>query len=98
MGGLRSSCGIQFEIMGSETTQHYKEMTRSKRKLKDMPPKTKLASTDNLTDVNWNVRPGYRRRKLQEEMRRQRSLITDDVLNQFLEERPSTSKIQVEEE
>ncbi|KAG1503778.1 hypothetical protein G6F54_001436 [Rhizopus delemar] len=98
MGGLRSSCGIQFEIMGSETTQHYKEMTRSKRKLKEMPPKTKLASTDNLADVNWNVRPGYRRRKLQEEMRRQRSLMTADVLNQFLEERPSTSKIQVEEE
>ncbi|PHZ11973.1 uncharacterized protein RHIMIDRAFT_237792 [Rhizopus microsporus ATCC 52813] len=90
MGGLRSSCGIQFEMMGSEATQQYKEMARNKKQ-KSLFGGSKTQSSLMTSDVNWNVRAGYRRRKLQDEMRKQRSLAFDSdvVLNT-----PSTSKVE----
>ncbi|KAI9271970.1 Fusaric acid resistance protein-like-domain-containing protein [Sporodiniella umbellata] len=83
MGGLRSSCGIQFEIMGSEAAQKYRQMARNNR----MKNKRTLASEN---DIKWNVRAGYRRRKLQDEMRKQKSAPLED-LDTFLN-KPSTSK------
>lgn len=125
MGGLRSSCGIQFEIMGSEATKQYKEQSRQKKKNKQQQ-KSKLAAplksasaalfgtgtgtagistnakrrnsaaklsqsfmpASTLNDTNWNVRAGYRRRKLQDEMRRQKtfsaSAKVNDKFDQFL--------------
>ncbi|KAI8973011.1 Fusaric acid resistance protein-like-domain-containing protein [Pilobolus umbonatus] len=77
MGGLRSSCGIQFEIMGSEKTKQYKEMARKKRKMYSafrqasnlfVPQKPAVVG-----ETNWNVRAGYRRRRFQEEIRRQKA-------------------------
>lgn len=132
MGGLRSSCGIQFEIMGSEATKQYKEMSRKKKldKKKDdfkryassplMSASAALFGTNNrpasfaaapirrnsvkfsqsfvpastLNDTNWNVRAGYRRRKLQEEMRKQRSFMdsaANDRFDQFLKQRNMAS-------
>ncbi|KAI8059981.1 Fusaric acid resistance protein-like-domain-containing protein [Gilbertella persicaria] len=117
VGGLRSSCGIQFEIMGSEATKQYKEMSRNKKKKKqtrsiatnvfgsNTHPPSKLsqsfvpASTFD-EDTSWNVRAGYRRRKLQDEMRRQKTFMSrsDDQLEDFLNHVPSTSQPVVEEQ
>jgi hypothetical protein len=106
MGGLRSSCGIQFEMMGSEATQRYKEMARKKRlnasfkaasnalfftsnvsrsikvnsKTSNQNAFDRLSksyippSNLDMPDQSWNVRPGYRRKKLQDEMRRQKTM------------------------
>ncbi|KAI8079169.1 hypothetical protein BDF21DRAFT_36450 [Thamnidium elegans] len=124
MGGLRSSCGIQFEIMGSEATKQYKESSRHKKNKKhtklsasplmsasaalfgtaknygSMPfnidkrrNSAKLSQSfvpaSTLNDTNWNVRAGYRRRKLQDEMRKQRTFVSksDDKFDQFLKSR-----------
>ncbi|KAI8355698.1 Fusaric acid resistance protein-like-domain-containing protein [Blakeslea trispora] len=128
MGGLRSSCGIQFEIMGSEATKQYKEMARNKKKNKRQQQfessNLKSASTGifkinpgrfnntsnklsqsyvppSALDGNdhyhsgWNVRAGYRRRKLQDEMRRQKTFMSrsDDAFEDFPSRHnlPSTS-------
>ncbi|RCI05716.1 hypothetical protein CU098_007131 [Rhizopus stolonifer] len=88
MGGLRSSCGIQFEIMGSEATQQYKQISRNK-KMKHS------GSMADENDVKWNVRAGYRRRKLQDEMRKQKSLVLGDG-DSFIE--PSISKVYSQDE
>lgn len=133
MGGLRSSCGIQFEIMGSEATKQYKEMSRKRKKekanRKGGPFSTasaaifgstksntmngerrrsaaKLsqsfvpASSSGINDTNWNVRAGYRRRKLQDEMRKQRTMFkSDDRFDAFLNNKrnnkPSTSYAEI---
>ncbi|KAI8975478.1 Fusaric acid resistance protein-like-domain-containing protein [Mycotypha africana] len=91
MGGLRSSCGIQFEIMGSEATKKFKELAREKKKKKQS--QINLFSTASGAFNNWNVRAGYRRRKLQEEMRRQRSFFSrsDEHLNHILKTRSTTA-------
>jgi dsDNA-binding SOS-regulon protein len=130
MGGLRSSCGLQFEIMGSEATKQYKESSRQKKKNKKQKSPLKSASTalfktnankrrnsaaklsqsfvpsSTLNDTNWNVRAGYRRRKLQDEMKRQRTFSTKvpgDQFDQFLNKvnsqfEASTSSNAIEEE
>ncbi|KAI9363139.1 Fusaric acid resistance protein-like-domain-containing protein [Pilaira anomala] len=117
MGGLRSSCGIQFEIMGSEATQQYKESSRHKKQNKKNNKASTLRNASaalfgtpstpfnmntkrrnsaklsqsfvpasTLNDTNWNVRAGYRRRKLQDEMRKQRTVVSqsDDKFDEFL--------------
>lgn len=150
MGGLRSSCGLQFEIMGSEATKQYKEFSRQKKQQQQQRKRslvknasaalfgTSFSSNNNksygsikrrntaattgatannkysqsfvpvssaLNDTadNWNVRAGYRRRKLQDEMRKQKTFISksDDKLDQLLSNYnnsakylPSTSKQQ----
>ncbi|OBZ89088.1 Protein BRE4 [Choanephora cucurbitarum] len=129
VGGLRSSCGIQFEIMGSEATKQYKEMSRNKKQKKKRqqqftPSPFKSASTgifkanpgrsNNVSSKlsqsyvppsaldgndpyhpSWNVRAGYRRRRLQDEMRRQKTFMSrsDDMFDDFLKpnDLPSTS-------
>lgn len=143
MGGLRSSCGIQFEIMGSEATKQYKETTRKKRtkkqlsRLSESPlihasavlfgTKNYGSTTTNandkkrstaklaqsyvpptaLNDTNWNVRAGYRRRKLQDEIRKQKTFASksDDRFDEFLKKHrqgkymdPSSSSTPDEEE
>lgn len=123
MGGLRSSCGIQFEIMGSEATKQYKEMSRQKRLDKRKKDFKRYATSplvsasaalfgkndgsntstaaptrgdsvqlsqsfvpaSTLNDTNWNVRAGYRRRKLQDEMRKQRPF-SNDRFDEFLKQ------------
>ncbi|KAI9476242.1 MAG: Fusaric acid resistance protein-like-domain-containing protein [Benjaminiella poitrasii] len=95
MGGLRSSCGIQFEVMGSEATKQYKKMMRERKKQKgttrfDASSPRNLTSTASSPGLNnnannWNVRAGYRRRKLQDQMRKHRKALTvDDSFDQFL--------------
>lgn len=125
MGGLRSSCGIQFEIMGSEATKQYKDMSRERKKKKANrkgPFSTASAAifgtknntfngerrrnsvklsqsfvpASTINDTNWNVRAGYRRRKLQDEMRKQRTFVSKsgDQFDEFLKKKsnmPSTS-------
>ncbi|CEP12732.1 hypothetical protein [Parasitella parasitica] len=119
MGGLRSSCGIQFEIMGSEATKKYKEMSRKRKKDKakqknpfstasaaifgtrnSVPISERRRSSTKKTqsfatnDNKWNVRAGYRRRKLQDEMRRHRTTLSSsgDQFDKNLENNmPSTS-------
>ncbi|CAO3651153.1 unnamed protein product [Mucor fragilis] len=130
MGGLRSSCGIQFEIMGSEATKQYKEMSRKRKKEKaDRKGPFSTASAaifgtksttmngerrrnsvklsqsfvpaSTINDTNWNVRAGYRRRKLQDEMRKQRTFMSrsDDGFDAFLhnkrKNKPSTSYAEI---
>ncbi|GAN06647.1 conserved hypothetical protein [Mucor ambiguus] len=130
MGGLRSSCGIQFEIMGSEATKQYKDMSRKRKKEKaDRKGPFSTASAaifgtknntmngerrrsaaqlsqsfvpaSTINDTNWNVRAGYRRRKLQDEMRRQRTFTSssDDRFDAFLNNKrnnkPSTSYAEI---
>ncbi|KAI7901238.1 Fusaric acid resistance protein-like-domain-containing protein [Cokeromyces recurvatus] len=92
MGGLRSSCGIQFEVMGSEATKRYKQMMSERKKQKYN--NNQIRSSSNLISPglnqdsnNWNVRAGYRRRRLQDQMRKQRKLNmsqTNDRFDQFL--------------
>ncbi|KAI8647098.1 Fusaric acid resistance protein-like-domain-containing protein [Parasitella parasitica] len=99
MGGLRSSCGIQFEVMGSEATKKYKEMSRKrkKEKAKQKGPSIKKSQSlapEAVNDTNWNVRAGYRRRKLQDEIRKHRSSLSrsDDQFNDYQQNnKPSTS-------
>ncbi|KAI8367685.1 Fusaric acid resistance protein-like-domain-containing protein [Radiomyces spectabilis] len=60
IGGLRSSCGLQFEHMTSRHTQG------------QTSPKLNRSFTSADT---WNVRAGFRRRKLQDNLRRQRTAV-----------------------
>ncbi|OAD05717.1 hypothetical protein MUCCIDRAFT_34259, partial [Mucor lusitanicus CBS 277.49] len=56
MGGLRSSCGIQFEIMGSEATKQYKEMSRTSSSKQGALPKLNEdedAEEDSASLINF---------------------------------------------
>ncbi|OAD77430.1 hypothetical protein PHYBLDRAFT_179854 [Phycomyces blakesleeanus NRRL 1555(-)] len=67
VGGLRSSCGLQFEVMGAKPTN-----------------RRNLYKRAQVSESSWNIRAGYRRRKLEHEMRRQRtstSYVADDEHN-----------------
>ncbi|KAI8081545.1 Fusaric acid resistance protein-like-domain-containing protein [Halteromyces radiatus] len=65
IGGLRSSCGLQFELINRPSTQGKRKPQRSKT-IVGTP------ETSNPTET-WNVRAGYRRRKMQDELKRQRT-------------------------
>lgn len=70
VGGLRSSCGLQFERM-SEQDKEKRTSSNSSWKLLRRVNGRRSQTTDATT---WNIKPGYRRRKLENEMRRQRSM------------------------
>lgn len=69
VGGLRSSCGIQFEHI-SNTKTNQKAMSASLHQ-----SNKRSRSVDGGI---WNVRAGYHLRKLQDEIRRQKTMILDD--------------------
>ncbi|KAI8136713.1 Fusaric acid resistance protein-like-domain-containing protein [Fennellomyces sp. T-0311] len=71
VGGLRSSCGIQFErIGGAEGAKQAMSagLHTSNRRRKP---------EQNDSDGVWNIRAGYHRRKFQEEIRRQKTMLDD---------------------
>ncbi|KAI9314607.1 Fusaric acid resistance protein-like-domain-containing protein [Dichotomocladium elegans] len=69
VGGLRSSCGIQFERMTNE--QEGKGLRRAKDRLKSSSMSKQRRKRHGET---WSIRPGYRRRMLENEMRRQKTI------------------------
>ncbi|KAI9323263.1 Fusaric acid resistance protein-like-domain-containing protein [Dichotomocladium elegans] len=71
VGGLRSSCGLQFEHI-SRTKPNRRAMSASLHK-----SGKRSHSADGGT---WNVRAGFHRRRLQDEMRRQKTMILDNNL------------------
>ncbi|KAI8982993.1 Fusaric acid resistance protein-like-domain-containing protein [Pilobolus umbonatus] len=58
MGGLRSSCGIQFEQMKHEPKSNVKKFMRKSRAYKN-------------TKETWNIRADHNRRKLEDGMRKE---------------------------
>ncbi|CAO3590642.1 unnamed protein product [Absidia cylindrospora] len=84
VGGLRSSCGIQFNYINNKdqpqdnTTQNasaqYSDhvMTPSSTTGQRYQPSDHAQSPVIASDA-WSIRPGYRRRQLETEMKRQRS-------------------------
>ncbi|KAI9278480.1 Fusaric acid resistance protein-like-domain-containing protein [Phascolomyces articulosus] len=69
VGGLRSSCGLQFERM-STTQQQQENARKSKNRLQRSREKRKAKSAGG----EWNIRASYRRRRLENEMRRQKTM------------------------
>ncbi|KAI9269284.1 Fusaric acid resistance protein-like-domain-containing protein [Phascolomyces articulosus] len=77
VGGLRSSCGIQFERIGTRSDPERQAMSaglHTKRKPKDR----------HDSDGIWNIRAGYHRRKFQDEIRRQKTMIDDHQLHRTM--------------
>ncbi|KAI7853809.1 Fusaric acid resistance protein-like-domain-containing protein [Circinella umbellata] len=69
VGGLRSSCGLQFERMSAQQSQQ--DISRkAKSRLQRSKDKKKVKSAEG----EWNIRAGYRRRRLENEMRRQKTI------------------------
>ena len=69
VGGLRSSCGIQFERIGTQSDPERQAMSaglHTKRK-----PKKDYHDSDGI----WNIRAGYHRRKFQDEIKRQKTMM-----------------------
>ncbi|CAO3632466.1 unnamed protein product [Cunninghamella blakesleeana] len=91
MGGLRSSCGLQFEIINRDQSQQQDNQTSSTignvPKGNSSKSNLKRSSTMGLTSSNtkknevWNVRAGYRRRKMQDHLRRQKTMASYLDLN-----------------
>lgn len=90
MGGLRSSCGLQFELINRDQLQQPLQQQQENQK----SPTTRDISKGSSTKINnsikrsstmglprpnpkkteiWNVRAGYRRRKMQDHLRRQKT-------------------------
>lgn len=63
VGGLRSSCGLQFDRINKKPDLRKRSSTAKLRKSKSDPE----------AEI-WSIRAGYRRRKLEHEMRRQKTL------------------------
>ncbi|KAF7728169.1 hypothetical protein EC973_006563 [Apophysomyces ossiformis] len=76
VGGLRSSCGLQFDLMSSKHDEgpRYKQSGPSAEY--DRNAKTTKANT--VPAETWNIRAGYRRRKLEHEMRRQKTMLSEN--------------------
>jgi hypothetical protein len=86
VGGLRSSCGLQFEkmkngkVQGSTAPNNQSLDSLMEEGTQNKPPPKRsrtLARTLSLLPQpkeadTWNVRAGYSRRKLQDEMKRQK--------------------------
>ncbi|KAI8581066.1 hypothetical protein K450DRAFT_234472 [Umbelopsis ramanniana AG] len=100
VGGLRSSCGLQFEKMKNGNIQVppapsnqsvdslLEQGDRSKKPLKRSQTLGRTLSLLSQPKDNdtWNVRAGYSRRKLQDEMKRQKrskSTMLYDTQNPF---------------
>ncbi|KAI8370348.1 Fusaric acid resistance protein-like-domain-containing protein, partial [Radiomyces spectabilis] len=64
VGGLKSSCGLQFELMNIKKTK--KGFFRSRRSQGSAQGPNKA----------WNIKAGYRRRRLEDEMRRQKLMLS----------------------
>ncbi|KAI9496374.1 Fusaric acid resistance protein-like-domain-containing protein [Zychaea mexicana] len=69
VGGLRSSCGLQFERMSTQQQQDGSRKAKSRLRRSSNRKKTKSAAEDE-----WNIRASYRRRRLESEMRRQKTM------------------------
>ena len=72
VGGLRSSCGLQFERMSAQQLQQAQQdaSRKAKNRLQRSKDKRKVKSAEG----EWNIRAGYRRRRLENEMRRQKTI------------------------
>ncbi|KAI8332623.1 hypothetical protein BC941DRAFT_402304 [Chlamydoabsidia padenii] len=83
VGGLRSSCGIQFNYINNKDPQVYTQHSSDHH---DQHPITLPATNGQrhqqqpsraqspvASSDAWSIRPGYRRRQLESEMKRQRS-------------------------
>ncbi|KAI7873761.1 hypothetical protein K492DRAFT_211962 [Lichtheimia hyalospora FSU 10163] len=69
VAGLRSSCGIQFERMCNELQGSWKGLKKAN--------KSKKKSRHGDLQETWSIRAGYRRRLLENEMRRQKNIEMD---------------------
>ena len=67
VGGLRSSCGLQFDLMSSKHDMDATPPKQAKGKRA-----TPLQRSSTGMAESWSVRADYRRRKMEDEMRRQR--------------------------
>ncbi|CAO3595551.1 unnamed protein product [Absidia cylindrospora] len=68
IGGLRSSCGLQFELINREPSRQGKNKVQKSKTL--VGTTTTAGSTET-----WNVRAGYRRRKMQDQLKRKKAAI-----------------------
>lgn len=92
VGGLRSSCGIQFERMSGGEQQDGKQDTWSSlRKTRSRLRKDKMTSG---APQSWNVKPSYRRKRYEREMRRQKTM----VLPVTIEERAGSPTTQQQQQ
>jgi hypothetical protein len=66
MGGLRSSCGLQFELLQQDNqSSTLKKMTKKTKRNKE----------------TWNIKADHNRRKLEGEIKRQKNSKEDDFIN-----------------
>ncbi|KAG0173920.1 hypothetical protein DFQ30_006552 [Apophysomyces sp. BC1015] len=77
VGGLRSSCGLQFDLMTSKYDDEFisKHPGRSSFEFSRNMRKTR---SNTVPAETWSIRAGYRRRKLENEMRRQRTVLSEN--------------------
>lgn len=73
MGGLRSSCGLQFELLqqDNQSSGSSTGTTSPKRKNKAKTPVKKAKKRGNKE--TWNIRADHNRRKLEGEIKRQKN-------------------------
>ena len=71
VGGLRSSCGIQFER--TQGTEGAKQAMSAGLHTSNKRRKPQQSDSDGI----WNIRAGYHRRKFQEEIRRQKTMLNE---------------------
>lgn len=77
VGGLRSSCGLQFELMQQDQSNGSSVSSPSSTSATDKKKKGKnLAKRDKRGKETWNIKADHHRQKLEGEMKRQRNLQT----------------------
>ncbi|KAI8339686.1 Fusaric acid resistance protein-like-domain-containing protein [Chlamydoabsidia padenii] len=76
IGGLRSSCGLQFELINREPSRYSSQQQQPQDKSKRDRAKTLVGSaTQSGSTETWNVRAGYRRRKMQDQLKRKKTTV-----------------------
>ncbi|KAI8096622.1 Fusaric acid resistance protein-like-domain-containing protein [Halteromyces radiatus] len=99
VGGLRSSCGIQFDYINSKDQQGSTLRSTGNEPISDDTATDKILSP-MMTSDTWSIRPGYRRRQLETEMKRQKSALAASYMTapfnfdkeSFISSHPGTTK------
>jgi hypothetical protein len=87
MGGLRSSCGLQFELLQQDNqSSGSSTLTASSKKKKKHNAKSPTKKIKRKNKETWNIRADHNRRKLEGEIKRQKnnSSHRDDKKDDFM--------------
>lgn len=77
VGGLRSSCGLQFELMQQDQSSSASTSSSSTANAASTKKGKNVAKKNKRGKETWNIKADHHRRKLEGEMKRQRDLQTN---------------------